>query len=122
MEEKTAVELFDMKVAHIGINGADEADSASLAKQFEDLMGLKTRETPASYFSGELVEIMKKNGRGAKGHIGFSVNNCEAALAYYEARGVHAIEGSKKFREDGTCYFAYLDVEIGGFAVHLVEE
>lgn len=122
MEEKTAVELFNMKVAHVGLNGADEADAAALARQFEDLMGLKTRETSMSYFNGEIVEIMKRNGRGAKGHIGFSVNDCEAALAYYEARGIHAIEESKNYREDGHCWFAYLDLQIGGFAIHLVEE
>ena len=94
----------------------------SWAKEFFEFLGLKTRETPNSVFSGELVEIMKENGRGEKGHIGFSVNNCEEALAYFETRGIHSIEETKKFDSQGKCYFAYLDREIGGFAIHLIQQ
>lgn len=122
MENKNAAELFQMKVAHVGINAQNAEQAMGWAKEFLDFFGLETRETPKSVFSGELVEIMKENGRGAKGHIGFAVNDCEAALKYFEAKGVSAIEETKKFDSQGKCYFAYLDREIGGFAIHLVQE
>ena len=122
MENKNAVELFQMKVAHVGMNAENEAQAMSWAKEFFEFLGLKTRETPNSVFIGELVEIMKENGRGEKGHIGFSVNNCEEALAYFETRGIHSIEETKKFDSQGKCYFAYLDREIGGFAIHLIQQ
>lgn len=119
--DKTAVELFDMRVAHVGINASDSAEGKVWADEFLTLLSLTTRETPKSYFTGELVEIMKENGRGKHGHIGFQVNHCEAAMKYFEERGVRFIEETKKFHEDGTCYFAYMEQEIGGFAIHLVQ-
>ncbi len=120
--EKSAAELFEMTVAHVGMNAEGDNEAKAWAEEFLDFLGLETRETPASYFSGELVEIMKKNGRGAKGHIGFGVNDCEEALKYFEKRGVKAIEETKKFDGNGKCIFAYLDREIGGFAIHLVQK
>ncbi len=121
MAEKSAVELFDMKVAHIGINAANAAEGGVWANEFLTLMGLPIRETPVSYFNGELVEIMKENGRGTNGHIGFSVNDCEAAIRYFEERGMKSIPETKQFKEDGTCKFTYFEGEIGGFAIHILE-
>ena len=118
---ENAVELFDMKVAHVGLNAADPAEGNSWADEFAALMGLPKRETPVSYFSGNLVEIMKQNGRGTKGHIGFSVNNCEKAMEFFAARGAKFIEESKKFDEKGACTFVYFDGEIGGFAIHMIQ-
>lgn len=119
--DKTAVELFDMKIAHVGINASCSEEALEWAGVFKDFLNLTPRETPASCFSGELVEIMKQNGRGVHGHIGFSVNNCEKAMKYFEARGVKFLEETKKFNADGVCYFAYMEKQIGGFAIHLVE-
>lgn len=118
---ENAVELFDMKVAHVGINAANAEEGNNWADQFAALMGLPKRETPVSYFSGDLVEIMKQNGRGAKGHIGFTVNNCEKAMEFFAARGVKFIEETKKFDENGACTFVYFEGEIGGFAIHLIQ-
>lgn len=71
MADKSAAELFDMKVAHVGLNAANDGEAAGVAGDFLKLMGLPIRETPLSYFNGDLVEIMKENGRGTHGHIGF---------------------------------------------------
>lgn len=119
--DENAVKLFEMEVAHVGINASDEDEASGWADQFLALMGLAKRETPASFFSDELVEIMKKNGRGKNGHIGFRVNNCEKAIAYFLERGMTTIEETKKFDESGACIFAYFDQEIGGFALHLTQ-
>lgn len=119
--DQNAVKLFDMEVAHIGINATDEGEAAGWADQFAALMGLEKRETPVSFFSDELVEIMKKNGRGAKGHIGFRVNNCEKAMEYFMERGMTVIEETKKFDDNGACIFVYFEQQIGGFAIHLTQ-
>lgn len=121
MAEKSAVELFDMKVAHVGINAGNPEESAAWAGDFLRLMGLPTRETPISYFCGELIEIMNENGRGTHGHIGFTVNDLEAAIRYFEERGMKTVEETKKFDADGKCTFTYLEGEIGGFAIHLIQ-
>ena len=69
------VELFGMRVAHVGINAAAPADALEIAELFSTMMGLPVIETPVSYFNDSLVEVMKQNGRGTKGHIGFAVND-----------------------------------------------
>ena len=111
MADKSAAELFDMKVAHVGLNAANDGEAAGVAGDFLKLMGLPVRETPLSYFNGDLVEIMKENGRGTHGHI-----------RYFEERGLKSIPETKKFDENGKCFFTYFEGEIGGFAIHIVQQ
>ena len=122
MEKGNAVEMFQLKLAHVGINAQNREQAAIWAKEFQDIFGLETQETPISIFSSTLVEIMKENGLGANGHIGFAVNDCEAALKYFETKGIFAIDDTKRYDAQGKCYFAYLNREIGGFAIHLMQE
>lgn len=116
------VELFGMYVAHVGINAKNPEEAAQIAEDFSVLMGLPARDTPASVFSGTLVETMKENGRGTCGHIGFHVDDLEEAVAWFAERGLHIDESSRKFTEDGSTRLVYLDREIGGFAVHLTTD
>lgn len=68
MNEQNAnpVELFGMRVAHVGINATDPADALEIAELFSTMMGLPVIETPVSYFNDSLVEVMKQNGRGPR--------------------------------------------------------
>ena len=119
MGEGNPVELFNMHVAHVGINAKDPDEAQRIAKQFELLLGLTPRETPISFFSDTLVETMKQNGRGEHGHIGLAVNDTAAAEAWLRERGVEFIEESRVHNEDGSTFLIYLKDQIGGFAIHL---
>lgn len=116
------VELFGMRVAHVGINAKDPEDAARIADDFSVLMGLPVRDTPISVFSGTLVETMKGGGRGTCGHIGFHVDDLEAAVAWFAERGLAIDEGSRKLAEDGSTRLVYFDREVGGFAIHLTTD
>ena len=61
MSEQNAnpVELFGMRVAHVGINATDPADALGIAELFSTMMGLPVIETPVSYFNDSLIEVMK---------------------------------------------------------------
>ncbi len=98
MSEQNAnpVELFGMRVAHVGINATDPADALEIAELFSTMMGLPVIETPVSYFNDSLVEIMKQNGRGTKGHIGFAVNDIDAAEKWFAERGVEVNEEARR--------------------------
>ena len=117
-----AESLFQMKVAHVGLNASNAEESRALAELFTKLMGLPLRETPISHFAGHLVEVMDGNGMGTHGHIGFSVNNVEKAMAYFAERGMTPLEKTKHFDENGVCTFVYFKEEIGRFAIHLIQE
>ena len=91
----TPMELFHMHVKHVGINTKSE---------------------------DEAWENMKVESHGTYGHIGFGVNDCEAAIRYFVNRGMTLREETKRFDEQGRCIFAYFKEEVGGFAIHLVQD
>ena len=113
------VDAFDMRIAHIGINAADEAEASSIAGLFESLLGMARVDTPVSVFADTLVEVMKQPFRGAHGHIGLAVNDLPAAEAYFKTRGLTINEASRALNPDGTTKLVYFNEEIAGFAIHL---
>lgn len=119
MENINPVEEFGMRVLHVGVNANGEEDALRIAKEFETLMGFIPKVGNSSVFASPLIEIMKQNGRGEKGHIGFGVNDIEKALAYFESRGMHIIEETVKKNDAGKIKFVYLKEQIAGFAIHL---
>ena len=66
------------------------------------MMGLPVIETPVSYFNDSLIEVMKQNGRGTKGHIGFAVNDIDAAEKWFAERGLEVNEESRALLPDGS--------------------
>lgn len=113
------VELFDLYVAHVGINATNPEEAEKIARQLSALMGIPTVEQPPSFFAGTLVEVMKNGGRGTNGHIGFHVNNIPAAEKYFAERGLEVDESSRRLNPDGSTFLVYFKDEIAGFALHL---
>ena len=117
------VELFDLRLAHVGINTTSAADAAATADVLCALLGVARGEEPfpVSSFAGTLVEVMNNGGRGEKGHIGLHVDDVEAAEAWYRARGVEFNEASRAMCPDDPerTYLIYFKEEIAGFAVHI---
>lgn len=117
------VELFGLRLAHVGVNTSTPEEAAQVADTFCALLGIPRGEEPfpVSAFSGTLVEVMNNDGRGEKGHIGLHVDDIDAAQAWYEARGVEFDESSRKLSPDGSgrTYLIYLKQEVVGFAIHL---
>lgn len=113
------VELFDLYVAHVGINATNPEEAEKIACQLSALMGIPTVEQPPSFFAGTLVEVMKNGGRGTNGHIGFHVKNIPAAEKYFAERGLEVDETSRCLNPDGSTFLVYFKDEIAGFALHL---
>ncbi|MCH3968300.1 MAG: VOC family protein [Atopobiaceae bacterium] len=111
-----------LRIAHIGINAASDAEAEAVAAKFQALMGLpRNAVAPISVFSGTLVETMKGCGRGEKGHIGFHVDDIPAAEEYFSGRGFEVDEASRKLNPDGTTFLVYFKEQVGGFAIHLTQ-
>ena len=70
-------------------------------------------------FNDTVIEVMKSPFRGSMGHIGFRCWNVERSLKYLETLGFRAVPETVKI-EKGRVTVAYLDREVGGFAIHLV--
>lgn len=106
---------------HVGINpGTDEAEK--IGKLLEEAFGQKLKEGQFSYFAGPGIEIMKEQGRGIHGHLGFGTPDLEAAVEYLKDRGMTPDESSIKYNEQGRMRTLYFKELIGGFAVHLMHD
>ncbi len=114
-----AVKEFGLCVLHVGINAEGDEDAMKIAEEFQTLMGFLPRVGNSSIFSSDLIEIMKKNGPGEKGHIAIGAHDVDAAAAFFEKRGMGLKKETAKYNPDGTLLFIYLEKQIAGFAIHL---
>ncbi|WP_072370824.1 2-dehydro-3-deoxyphosphogluconate aldolase [Thermophilibacter mediterraneus] len=120
---ESPVELFGLRVAHVGVNESTREEAERTADAFCALLGVPRGEEPfpVSAFSGSLVEVMGNGGRGERGHIGLHVDDVDAAVAWYEARGERFDESSRRLDPAGSgrTYLIYFEREVAGFAIHL---
>lgn len=120
--KKATEKMLGYSLAHVGINcdggAAAEAGAKILAKAF----GFDTRETPISVFSGEITEFMKNGGRGKNGHIAIGTTNVTRAMARLKNAGFTFDESTFKTDVHGRITFAYMNEEVCGFALHLIEK
>lgn len=115
------VDLFGLRIAHIGINTDSPEEADRVAAQFETLMGLTANHiAPISTFAGTLVEVMNNGGCGEKGHIGFHVDDLSTAEAWFAARGFEVNESSRTALPNGS-HLVYFTEPIAGFAIHLTD-
>ena len=119
---KEAVQtMLGFELAHIGINCENEDQADQTASAFDGLFGFTKKTGNSSVFAGTAVECMKAPGLGAKGHIAVSTNSVVRAKNYLEMMGYKFKEETAKFKGDKLTVI-YLEGEIGGFAVHLVQK
>lgn len=109
------------ELAHVGINCDDRDSADGVAQAFCDAFGFAKKEGNSSIFAGSGFEVMKSKGPGACGHVAIKTNDIVAARKHLEERGYTFDENSAKFKADGSLNAIYLNGEMGGFAVHLLQ-
>ncbi len=122
LTEEAVRTMLGFELRHIGVNCEDEAAADSVAARYDELFGFTKKPGNSSIFAGIEVEAMKKIGRGKNGHIAIGTNSVARAKNYLESvKGVKFIEDSAVVK-NGKLTAIYLDEEIGGFAIHLVQK
>jgi 2-dehydro-3-deoxyphosphogluconate aldolase/(4S)-4-hydroxy-2-oxoglutarate aldolase len=109
---------FDLR--HIGINTPDANQAMQMSQQLQKVFGFASKDTPGSIFVGTQFEVMKKPFLGAHGHIAIATHSLERAIAHLGRRGI-GIKPETKNEQDGKLQTVYLDLEIEGFAFHLIQ-
>lgn len=113
----------EFTMQHIGINCSDREEAVNTVTLFSKIFNLELRtQKQGSPFAGTCVEAMAGNGPGTHGHIAFYTPNMEEAITYLEEKGVAINHVSAKRREDGSIYVIYLQDEIAGFALQLINK
>lgn len=109
------------RIAHVGINHPDEEKALDTARKlcaFFDLV--PNDETGTHIFAGSLFEVKKNCLKGTYGHIAMQTDDLEAAIEHLAKKGIQVKEESIRRNAEGRIKFAYLDLEIAGFAFHLM--
>lgn len=114
--------MLGFELRHIGINATAETEADQIAGSFEQLFGFTKNVGSSSIFAGTGIEVMKQPAFGQKGHIAIQTNYIDRAIFHLEAKGFTFNKDSKKYNKNDKLVAIYLNEEIGGFAVHLVQK
>ena len=120
LTRQAVVNMLGFEIRHVGINMASEEEAVQVADAFS-CFGFASKMGNSSIFAGTAVEVMKKGGRGTKGHIAIGTNYMDRAVWHLERMGVE-IDHDSAVKDDKGLKAIYLKNEIGGFGVHLVRK
>jgi len=121
LASKTLSTVLDFSLSHVGINTENEEDALKNANKIFELFGFPTKVGNSSIFNGKEFEWMKNPFLGENGHIAIGTRNVEAAMAFLKRRGITFKEETRKEKNEELVAI-YLDIELGGFAFHLVKK
>ncbi len=121
LTREAVMTMLGFELKHIGLNCENETEADKAAASFANIFGFEKKVGNSSIFAGSAVEAMKSPYLGAKGHIAIGTNSVSRAVNYLESQGVKFNMDSAKYKGDQMTAI-YLQDEIAGFAVHLVQK
>ncbi len=113
--------MLGFQLAHLGINEDSREKALNLADLLSRTFYFSTKEGSSSFFSGSGFEVMKKRYLGEHGHIAIATNNIIRAIAYLKRKGISILAETAK-ESDGKLKAVYLDMNVSGFAIHLMQK
>lgn len=121
LSEHAIKALLDYQLIHIGINCDSPEESEKVCQQLCHLFHFTFYKKPKSNFAGVGFEVLHHAGRGKNGHIGIYTPYPERALYQLQKLGIHAVEETiTRNKKTNRINFAYLDLELAGFGIHLI--
>lgn len=114
--------ILGFELAHIGVNTDSDSEAGSAADKYSQLFGFARKDGNSSIFAGSGIELMKSKYLGTNGHIAIRTNKISRAMYHLTRRGASFNPDSAKYDDKDNLKAIYLEGEIGGFAVHLVQK
>lgn len=121
LTKEAVATMLGFEFMHLGINEETAESALSSANLLSQLFSFAVKEGNSSVFAGTEFEVMKSKYLGTHGHIAISTNHIQRAIAYLKRQGIATKPDTAK-EKDGKLKVIYLDVEISGFAVHLLQK
>ena len=113
--------MLGFELAHLGINEETEEKALGAANDLSGLFHFPVKAGASSVFAGTGFEVTKKPFLGEKGHVAIATNNIEMAIAYLKRKSISILPETAK-EKDGKLKAVYLDKEVSGFAIHLLQK
>lgn len=119
--KKAVALMHGFRVEHVGVNAGSAGAAESIISAFAPF-GFDVKRGNSSVFLNHDIEIMTGEAYGKCGHICIETNNIKRAEAYLKSKGIKFIEESKKIDSKGNYPAVYLEGDICGLAVHLLQK
>ena len=113
--------MLGFEFAHLGVNEEDEDKALNSANQLSHLFYLPIKEGTSSVFAGPAFVVIKNRYLGEHGHIAIVTNHIHRAITYLKMKNISILPETKK-EKDGKLKAVYLDQEVSGFAIHLLQK
>jgi 2-dehydro-3-deoxyphosphogluconate aldolase/(4S)-4-hydroxy-2-oxoglutarate aldolase len=113
--------MLGFELMHVGIYGNNPQEAAGGAELLSSMFDLPKKESSGGFMVGKGFEVTKKPYLGSRGHIAVGTNNLNRAVSYLEKKGFKVREDSWKEKE-GHRVAVYLEDEVLGFALHLLQK
>lgn len=113
--------MLGFQLAHLGINEENQEKALNCANLLYNTFYFIIKEGNSSIFAGSGFEVMKKKYLGEHGHIAIATNNIKRAIAYLKRKGVSILADTAK-ESEGKLKAVYLDIDVSGFALHLIQK
>ena len=110
------------ELEHIGINTPNPEEAEKLARLLSALFNLEPRHGQKSEFGGPYFECMKAPFLGTNGHIAMRTPDLAAAVEELKEKGFSFNMDTAAYTDEGKIKNVYLDGEVGGFAIHIMQK
>ncbi len=120
LTERAVHLMLGFHLRHVGMNMPDLPSAADVARRLSGLLHMPVKEGESSLFVGTGFEVLKKRYLGEHGHLAIGTNFIDRAVSYLQAQGCTIRPDTRK-EKDGKLASVYLEDEVGGFAMHLVQ-
>ncbi len=118
LTKEAVTNMLNIKIKHVGMNSENGEE---IANAYGKLLQKEVTGSPKSYFAGGIIEVMNPGYyKGTNGHIALGVDSADRAKRYFEALGYEFDESTTSYDNNGLVKFVYFKEDIGGFAIHLV--
>ena len=113
--------MLGFELAHVGINCETEAQALESAADLAAIFNLPVKDGNSSVYAGTGFEFIKSIYLGEHGHLAVRTNDIKRAMNYLETRGF-ALNPEAIKSQNGKIIAAYLQKQVGGFAIHLQQK
>ncbi|HDP36890.1 MAG TPA: bifunctional 4-hydroxy-2-oxoglutarate aldolase/2-dehydro-3-deoxy-phosphogluconate aldolase [Candidatus Atribacteria bacterium] len=113
--------MLGFEFAHLGINEEDKDKALNSANLLSHLFYFPIKEGASSIFAGPGFEVIKNKFLGEHGHIAIATKDIHRAISYLKMKSVSILPETAK-EKDGKLIAIYVDQEVSGFAIHLLQK
>lgn len=121
LAKTTIKHMLGYELSHIGIHCNSSQEAKQMADMLCNLFHFTYYSKPKSHFAGKHFEFITTYEQEGMNHIGIYTPYPERALYHLAKLGVYGIEETiTRNKKTNLINFIYLDKEIAGFRIHLI--